>query len=112
MTGNSVIFREVNYAKQREKLKSINLPTGKLTWIWCEEATELAESDVDILDDRLRGILDNPNLYYQITFIFNPVAATHWIKRKYFDYESEDIFNHHSIYLGNRFIDSAARHYL
>lgn len=107
VTGNSIIFRGVNDEKQREKLKSINFAQGKLTWIWCEEATELAESDVDILDDRLRGILPNPNLYYQITFTFNPVSATHWIKRKYFDYESEDIFNHHSTYLTNRFIDEA-----
>lgn len=107
VTGNSIIFRGVNDEKQREKLKSINFAQGKLTWIWCEEATELAESDVDILDDRLRGKLRNPNLYYQITFTFNPVSATHWIKRKYFDYESEDIFNHHSTYLTNRFIDEA-----
>lgn len=107
VTGNSVIFRGVNDEKQREKLKSINFAQGKLTWIWCEEATELAESDVDILDDRLRGKLPNDNLYYQITFTFNPVSATHWIKRKYFDYESEDIFNHHSTYLTNRFIDEA-----
>ena len=57
VTGNSIIFRGVNDSKQREKLKSINFPTGKLTWVWCEEATELAESDVDILDDRLRGSL-------------------------------------------------------
>lgn len=107
VTGNSIIFRGVNDAKQREKLKSINFPHGKLTWIWCEEATELMESDVDILDDRLRGRLDNHDLYYQITFTFNPVSAMHWIKRKYFDYKSEDIFSHHSTYLTNRFIDEA-----
>lgn len=107
VTGNSIIFRGVNDARQREKLKSINFSKGKLTWIWCEEATELMENDVDILDDRLRGILDNFNLYYQMTFTFNPVSATHWIKRKYFDFESPDIFNHHSTYLNNRFIDEA-----
>lgn len=107
VTGSSIIFRGVNDAKQREKLKSINFSKGKLTWIWCEEATELMESDVDILDDRLRGLLDNTNLYYQMTFTFNPVSSTHWIKRKYFDFESEDIFNHHSTYLTNRFIDEA-----
>ncbi|HFL3543738.1 TPA: PBSX family phage terminase large subunit [Clostridioides difficile] len=107
VTGNSIIFRGVNDAKQREKLKSINFSKGKLTWIWCEEATELMESDIDILDDRLRGILTNPNLYYQMTFTFNPVSATHWIKRKYFDYKNDDIFTHHSTYLQNRFIDEA-----
>ncbi|HBF8598370.1 TPA: PBSX family phage terminase large subunit [Clostridioides difficile] len=107
VTGNSIIFRGVNDAKQREKLKSINFSKGKLTWIWCEEATELMESDIDILDDRLRGLLTNPNLYYQMTFTFNPVSATHWIKRKYFDYKNDDIFTHHSTYLQNRFIDEA-----
>ncbi|WP_082050319.1 PBSX family phage terminase large subunit [Risungbinella massiliensis] len=107
ITGNTVIFRGVNDARDREKLKSINFPKGKLVWIWVEEATELQESDVDILDDRLRGVLPNPNLYYQISFTFNPVSASHWIKRKYFDIEHEDIFTHHSTYLENRFIDEA-----
>lgn len=107
VTNNEVIFRGVQHEKDREKLKSINFPHGKLTWVWVEEATELYEADVDILDDRLRGQLDNPNLYYQITMTFNPVSAQHWIKRKYFDYKDDDIFNHHSTYLGNRFIDDA-----
>lgn len=106
-TGNEVIFRGVQHEKDREKLKSITFEQGKLTWIWIEEATELYEADIDILDDRLRGLLDNPNLYYQITFTFNPVSATHWIKKKYFDYQDDDIFTHHSTYLQNRFIDEA-----
>lgn len=107
ITNNEIIFRGVNDARDREKLKSINFAHGKLTWIWVEEATELQESDIDILDDRLRGILVNPNLYYQMTFTFNPVSATHWIKAKYFDTEHEDIITNHSTYLMNRFIDEA-----
>ena len=107
ITGNSVIFRGVQHDKDREKLKSITFPNGKLTWIWVEEGTELQEQDLDILDDRLRGILPNPNLYYQITITFNPVSATHWIKRKFFDYTDGDILAHHSTYLSNRFIDEA-----
>lgn len=107
VTGNEIIFRGVNDARDREKLKSINFARGKLVWIWIEEATELQESDVDILDDRLRGILPNPNLFYQITFTFNPVSATHWIKAKYFDIEHPDVTTHHSTYLTNRFIDDA-----
>lgn len=106
-TGNSIIFRGMNDARQREKVKSINFARGKLVWIWIEEATELQEGDVDILDDRLRGQLDNPNLYYQMTLTFNPVSATHWIKSKFFDMEHPDIFTHHSTYLDNRFIDEA-----
>ncbi|MNO41872.1 Phage terminase large subunit [compost metagenome] len=107
VTGNEIIFRGMNDVRDREKVKSITFTKGKLVWIWVEEATELQESDVDILDDRLRGVLLNPNLYYQITFSFNPVSSTHWIKRKYFDYQSPDILTHHSTYLQNRFIDEA-----
>lgn len=107
VTGNSIIFRGMKDDSQREKVKSITFQEGKLTWIWIEEASELQESDVDILDDRLRGILENPNLYYQITFSFNPISATHWLKKKYFDYKDNDIFTHHSTYRTNRFIDDA-----
>ena len=106
-TGNMIIFRGFSDQRARERVKSITFPQGKLCWIWCEEATELQESDCDILDDRLRGQLDNPNLYYQMTFSFNPVSASHWIKRKYWDYESDDIFKCHSTYLDNRFLDKS-----
>ena len=105
VTGNMIIFRGFSDQRARERVKSITFPQGKLCWIWAEEATELQESDCDILDDRLRGQLDNPNLYYQMSFSFNPVSASHWIKHKYWDYESDDIFKCHSTYLDNRFLD-------
>ena len=106
-TGNMIIFRGFSDQRARDRVRSITFPKGKLTWIWCEEATELQEADVDILDDRLRGELSNPNLYYQMTFSFNPVSASHWIKSKYWDYQSNDIFKCHSTYLDNRFLDEA-----
>ena len=90
LTGNSIIFRGMKDDKQREKVKSITFKTGKLVWIWVEEATELAEADIDILDDRLRGCLGNPNLYYQITFIFNPVSSRHWIKEACWQYKGKN----------------------
>lgn len=104
-TGARILFRGMNDAKQREKVKSVSVPQGKITWIWIEEATELEEADVDILDDRLRGELENPNLFYQITFTFNPVSSAHWIKRRFFDAEGLEVFTHHSTYRDNRFID-------
>lgn len=108
-TGSRIIFRGMYDEKQREKIKSITVKVGKLVWIWLEEATEFEESDIDILDDRLRGNLNeiNPNLYYQMTFTFNPVSASHWIKAKFFDVKDSDYFTHHSTYLDNRFIDEA-----
>ena len=105
VTGNSIIFRGFSDERSRERVKSITVKQGKLCWIWAEEATELQKSDMNILDDRLRGELPNNNLYYQITMTLNPVNAAHWIKTDYWDYDSDDIFKCHSTYLDNRFID-------
>lgn len=104
-TGNTVIFRGMKDDKQREKVKSITSDKGKLTWIWVEEATELTEEDWDILDDRLRGKLDNPNLYYQMRGSFNPVSSTHWIKGKFFDNPDPNVLAHSSTFLDNLFVD-------
>ena len=106
-TGNKIIFRGMKDDSQREKVKSISFERGKLVWIWLEEATELDEEDIDILDDRLRGELENPNLYYQMTLTFNPVSINHWIKGWFFDIPNPDVFTHHSTYLDNQFIDEA-----
>jgi phage terminase large subunit len=109
LTGNQIIFRGMKDRHQREKIKSITFKSGKLTWLWLEEATEFLKDDIEILDDRLRGDLSglNPNLYYQITFTFNPVSATHWLKAKYFDKADADVLAHHSTYKDNEFIDDA-----
>lgn len=106
-TGNQIIFRGFSDERARERVKSINFAHGKLCWIWAEEATELQRSDLDILDDRLRGALDNPNLYYQITMTFNPVSATHWIKTDFWDWDNPKVFKCHSTWRDNRFIDTA-----
>ena len=106
-TQNTVLFRGTKDENQREKLKSIQAINGKITWVWIEEATELDESDLDIIDDRLRGVLENEHLYYQITLSFNPVSASHWIKRRFFDRHDTDTFTHRTTYLQNAFIDEA-----
>lgn len=104
--GNRIIFRGMNDDKQREKLKSITFQKGKLTDVWCEEATELTQADLEIIDDRLRGELPQGQ-FYQIRMTFNPVNKNHWIKKVFFDRYDPDVLTHHSTYLGNRFIDAA-----
>lgn len=104
--GNQIIFRGVNDDKQREKLKSITFQKGKLTDVWCEEATELTQADFEIIDDRLRGVLPSGQ-FYQIRMTFNPVNKNHWIKKVFFDIQDENVLTHHSTYLMNRFIDDA-----
>lgn len=104
--GNEIIFRGMNDDKQREKLKSITFRRGKLTDVWCEEATELTQADVEIIDDRLRGELP-PGQFYQIRMTFNPVNKNHWIKKVFFDTPDSNVLTHHSTFLMNRFIDDA-----
>ena len=106
--GNQIIFRGMNDDKQREKLKSITFQKGKLTDVWCEEATELTQADLEIIDDRLRGELPNGQ-FYQIRMTFNPVNKNHWIKKVFFDIPDDNVICHHSTYLMNRFIDDAYR---
>lgn len=106
--GNQIIFRGMNDDRQREKLKSITFPRGKLTDVWLEEATEFTQADLEIIDDRLRGELP-PGQFYQIRMTFNPVNKNHWIKKVFFDIPDENVLTHHSTYLGNRFIDDAYR---
>lgn len=106
--GNQIIFRGMNDDKQREKLKSITFQKGKLTDVWIEEATELTQADLEIIDDRLRGELPNGQ-FYQIRMTFNPVNRNHWIKKVFFDIPDPNVLTHHSTYLMNRFIDDAYR---
>ena len=106
--GNQIIFRGMNDEKQREKLKSITFQKGKLTDVWCEEATELTQADLEIIDDRLRGVLP-PGQFYQIRLTFNPVNKNHWIKKVFFDIPDDNVLCHHSTYLMNRFCDDAYR---
>ena len=108
VNGNQIIFRGMNDDKQREKLKSITFQKGKLTDVWCEEATELTQADLEIIDDRLRGELPDGQ-FYQIRLTFNPVNKSHWIKKVFFDMPDDNVLCHHSTYLMNRFIDEAYR---
>ena len=104
--GSRVLFAGMQDEAQREKLKSITFPRGKLTDIWVEEATELEEADLDLLDDRLRGELPE-GLFYQIRLTFNPVSANHWLKKRFFDHPDPSVLTHLSTYRDNRFLDAA-----
>ena len=108
LNGNTVLFRGLLDDRQRERLKSITFPSGKLTDIWVEEATELDPDDLEILDDRLRGVLPD-GLFYQIKLTFNPVSIDHWIRRRFFDHPDPSVLTHFSTYLDNRFLDPAFR---
>ena len=78
LTGNEVAFAGLDDV---EKIKSITFENGELTHIWCEEATEMNEADINQLKVRLRG----GNTKKQIVLSFNPINIQHWIKGHFID---------------------------
>ena len=78
LTGNEVAFAGLDDV---EKIKSITFENGELTDIWCEEATEMQEADINQLKVRLRG----GNTKKQMVLSFNPINIQHWIKGHFID---------------------------
>ena len=98
--GSEIIFAGLDDV---EKLKSIH----DITMIWIEEATEIKESDFDQMDIRLRG---QTRYYKQIIVTFNPISATHWLKRRFFDTcKDPRVRTHESTYKDNRFLGEEDR---
>jgi len=98
INGNKILFKGLD---DPEKIKSINA----ITDIVIEEATELDAADIRQLDIRLRGKTKQPK---QMFIMFNPVSATHWIKRDFFDVKRDDCTIIETNYKDNRFLDAEA----
>lgn len=93
--GNEVIFAGLD---DSEKLKSVTFENGELTTVWCEEATEMLEEDINQLKVRLRGGKSKK----QMVLSFNPVNVNHWIKRHFIDSGLATVC--HSTYKDNKFL--------
>lgn len=104
-TGNSFIFRGVKDESQREKLKSITVPSGHLCRCWIEEATQLQPNDFDQIQTRMRGELPE-GWYYQTNISFNPVSSSHWLKRRFFDTPDPEAVTCHTTWRDNRFLNA------
>lgn len=94
-TGSEIIFVGLDNA---EKLKSV----AGITSIWVEEATELSEKDFNQLDLRLRG---KAEWHKEVCVTFNPISETHWLKRRFYDTVSDDVWTLTTTYKDNRFLD-------
>ena len=94
--GSIFLFKGMD---DSEKIKSI---TG-ITDIWCEEATEFSEEDVEQLNLRLRADVDS----LQMFFSFNPVSKANWVYRRWFKdgaIVTDDTVIHQSTYKDNEFL--------
>lgn len=100
LTGNEVVFKGLD---DIEKVKSITYSNGELTDIWCEEATECQEADINQLKVRLRG----GKTKKQMVLSFNPINIQHWIKRHFIDSKLATVC--FSTYKDNKFLSEEDR---
>ena len=89
-TGQKILFRGLN---DPLSLTSITVDTGIVSWVWIEEAYEIARWDaVQTLSESIRGVVQGyPNAYKQITLTFNPWSKDHWLRTKFFDVSDDGI---------------------
>lgn len=103
-TGQRILFRGLD---DPLKTTSITVTTGKLCWLWIEEAYEImAESDFDVIDESIRGEMEAP-LFKQITLTFNPWNERHWLKAKFFDKERPEVLAMTTNYMCNEWLDES-----
>ena len=103
-TGQRIFFAGLD---DPLKLTSITVATGVLCWMWIEEAYEIESEDAfNTLDESIRGSVPD-GLFKQITLTFNPWSANHWLKRRFFDVQSPDIFAMTVNYKVNEWLDDA-----
>ena len=103
-TGQKIYFRGLD---DPLKIASIAVETGALCWMWVEEAYEVfKEEDFDTLDESIRG--ETPEgLFKQITLTFNPWNERHWLKRRFFDVQNDDVLALTTDYRCNEWLDAS-----
>jgi phage terminase large subunit len=102
-TGQRIIFLGFDDV---HKLASTTVDSGYLCWVWIEEAFEIeSEADFDKLDLSVpRGEIPPP-LFKQTTLTFNPWNEGHWLKKRFFDKKSPNVFTMTTNYKINEFLD-------
>lgn len=105
-TGQKILFRGLD---EGTKVTSISVSKGVLCWVWIEEAYEISnEDDFNKLDMSIRG--EQPKgLFKSLTLTFNPWSANCWIKHRFFDTPSDDVFTKTTTWECNEWLDEADR---
>lgn len=87
-TGQKILFRGLD---DPLKITSITVDVGILSWAWFEEAYEIeSEEKFRTVVESIRGRYDAPDFFKQVTVTFNPWSERHWLKRVFFDAETQE----------------------
>lgn len=102
-TGQKILFRGMD---DPLKLASITVSSGYLCWVWIEEAYEIeSEDDFDVIDLSVPRGEAPPPLFKQTTLTFNPWNEHHWLKRRFFDAQADNVRTYTTTYLCNEWLD-------
>lgn len=86
-TGQKILFRGLD---DPLKITSITVDAGILSWAWFEEAYQIENYDkFSTVVESIRGSIDAPDFFKQITVTFNPWSERHWLKETFFDEETK-----------------------
>jgi len=105
-SGTKILFRGMD---DPLSITSITVDAGYLCWVWIEEAYQISNEEAfNKLEMSVRGIV--PEGYFkQFTLTFNPWNKYHWLKRRFFDSEDEDVFTDTTTHHCNEWIDDDDR---
>lgn len=102
-TGQKIIFRGFDDVL---KLASATVSSGKLNFVWIEEAFEIEkEEDFDKFDLSVPRGNVGKNLFKQTTLTFNPWSEKHWLKKRFFEKPDKNTACFVTNYLINEFLD-------
>ena len=86
-TGQKIYFRGCDNSMS---ITSITAPVGFITYLWVEEAYQIAnEDDFNKVDMSMRGELP-PGYFKQVIFTFNPWNEQTWLKPRFFDTPNDE----------------------
>ncbi|WP_243081384.1 PBSX family phage terminase large subunit [Staphylococcus capitis] len=104
-TGQKILFRGLD---DPLKITSITVENGILCWAWFEETYQIETFDkFSTVVESIRGSVDDPEFFKQITITFNPWSERHWLKPTFFDEDTKlnNTFSYTTTYRVNEWLD-------